>query len=109
VALAVSQGPKARDTIEALLPHASGPFERGLVFAAAVRCGVEGSSDGLHSALAEIGNPIGDLEYLWRRELVFAVSREGPDAEERGQVWSELFGLNFRQAETEVNRFAPYR
>jgi hypothetical protein len=108
IALAIASGPKAREAVESLLRYASSPIERALLSAAAVRCGLEGGSDGLHLALAEMDRRIYDLEYLWRRELVFCVSREGPDALERGQVWSELFHMDFRQAEAEVNRFAPY-
>jgi len=107
VALASRLGSGARQAVQARLPHATNPIERSLMCAAAVRCGIPGSSDLLHHALAEITDPF-LMEHLWRRELVFAVSREGPDAKERGQAWGELFNVNFQLAEEQVSRFAPF-
>jgi len=107
VALASRMGSEASQAVQARLPHAVNPIERALMLAAAVRCGIEGSSDALHAALSQISDPF-LLEYLWRRELVFAVSREGPDAKERGQAWSELFNLNLQLADEQVSQFAPY-
>lgn len=107
IALASRLGSEARQAVQARQPHATDPIERALMCAAAVRCGVPGSADVLHEALAQIPDPF-LMEYLWRRELVFAISREGPDAEERGQAWGELFNVNFQLAEEQVSRFAPF-
>jgi len=107
VALASRLGGSARQAVQARQPHATDPIECALMCAAAVRCGIPGSSDLLHHALAEVTDPF-LMEYLWRRELVFAVSREGPEAQQRGQAWGELFNVNFQLAEEQVSRFAPF-
>jgi len=108
LSLSITLGREARKTVQPLPNYAPDPIERALMLAACVRCGVEGSTDALHTALGELGDSILETDYLWRRELAFTVSRTGPQAQQRGQAWGELLGVSFPEAEEQVNRFAPF-
>jgi len=107
IVLAINRGANAAETIERRSRFATTPVEAALLFSASVRCGVKGADVRLHRQLSELRHPIQDLPYLWRRELVYAVSRRGEDGQERGQAWGELFNVDLDDAVSEVNRFAP--
>ena len=106
LALAVEMGSAARSTLERIVQFARTPEEKALLLAGCMRTG-SGNGDELHSSLAKIPVPPVHLEYLYRRELVFAVSR-GIDGENRGRVWADLLDVDWYTTAEEISRFAPH-
>jgi hypothetical protein len=62
----------------------------------------------LSDALAAIENPLAQIEHLWRRELVVALSRGDCEAEARGHAWGRLLRINVEHASRDIAEFAPY-
>jgi hypothetical protein len=106
LALAVELDSAARSVLERIVRYARTPEEKALLLAACMRTG-SGNGDELHSSLAKIPVPPVHLEYLYRRELVFAVSR-GNDGENRGRAWADLLDVDWLTTAEEISRFAPH-
>jgi nucleoside phosphorylase/HEAT repeat protein len=107
ICLGLMQRQVAEPTLKRYLRHASTPMDKVFILAGLVRSGAGEYCKDLYKSLGE-AMQAPRLEYIWKRELVAALSLDPADGLLEAQAWAELLRVDFHECIEEVQEIHPF-